>query len=96
MTKIKLNKIFSVLLVFGTVFYYIPKTISMLDWLESGAINSYFYLLAPINIIIIGLSIVSVLSFKNAYNRKHLKFSMSINLIGVVLMILWFPIIYST
>ena len=73
MTKIKLNKIFSVLLVFGTVFYYIPKNISMLDWLESGAINSYFYLLAPINIIIIGLAIVSVLSFKNTYNTKHLE-----------------------
>lgn len=96
MKKTHLNKLLSILLIFGSVFYYIPKTISMVRWLNSGVISGYFYILAPVNIIIIGLAIISLSSFKNRFNSQFPSGLMTINVIGVILMVIWFPIIYGS
>ena len=88
------NKIVAALIVIGCIVYYIPKTIKMINWLESGIINSYFYLLAPVNFIIIIIGFISLLSFKRNKTDRLNKTIFAINAIGLLLMILWSPFIW--
>lgn len=95
--KVKvINKILSTFLVLGNVFYYLPKTIMMTEWLNSGVISGYFMLLAPVNLIIITLGIISTISFGNRYSEKYSRSLLVSNVIGVTLMLGWFPFIYDT
>ena len=87
------NKILSTLIIIICITYYIPKTIEMVNWLKSGVINSYFYLLAPINFIIIIISFISIFSFKKNNTYRLNKIILAINTIEFMLMIIWFPFI---
>jgi heme/copper-type cytochrome/quinol oxidase subunit 2 len=91
-----INKILSTLMVIVCITYYIPKTIKMTNWLESGIINGYFFLLVPINFIIIVISLISIFAFRRNNTDRLNKIILAINVIGFLLMIFWFPFIFLT
>ena len=88
------NKILSTIQLSGSVFYYIPKTYRMLDWLDSGIIDSYFYLIAPLNFIVIIFAAISALAFLKHIQRQRVL--LILNILGLILMICWFPFVYRT
>jgi uncharacterized protein with PQ loop repeat len=90
------NKVLSIIVVAIAVAYYIPKSVKMIHWTDSGVISSYFYLLAPINLILIVLAAVTILSFNKKYNLKKQKPIFVVNLITLILMILWIPFIFTS
>jgi len=94
--KVTINKILSIILIAGSIGYYIPKTLDMMGWLDSGVINGYFYMLAPINFLIIGLGIVSLLSFMKTHNRTKTNLLLTANIIGVTIMIFWYLFISTS
>jgi len=96
MIKRNINRSISIVLLTGSVFYFIPKTILMLDWLKSGVISGYFYIMAQINILIILMTLFSLLSFKQNVNDIMTNRLMINNIIGLIVMILWFPVVYNS
>lgn len=84
------------MLVLGSLFYYLPKTISMFHWVGSGVIGGYFYLLAPVNFLILGFAIISIYSFKSKFNSQYVNGLLISNIAGFILMVLWFPFIFSS
>ena len=93
--KIKLSKLISIALLVGAIGYLIPKTLLMLEWLESGVIRGYFFLVAPVNVILLILSIISAYYFKNN-NTKIINRVFILNVIVLISMILWIVLIYGS
>ena len=93
--KIKLSKLISIALLVGAIGYLIPKTLLMLEWLESGVIRGYFFLVAPVNVILFILSIISAYYFKNN-NTKIINRVFILNVIVLISMILWIVLIYGS
>ena len=93
--KIKLSKLISIALLVGAIGYLIPKTLLMLEWLESGVIRGYFFLVAPVNVILFILSIISAYYFKNN-NTKIINRVLILNVIVLISMILWIVLIYGS
>jgi NADH:ubiquinone oxidoreductase subunit 6 (subunit J) len=96
MTKRNINRAISIILLAGSIFYLIPKTVMMLDWLKSGVISGYFYMLAPINLLIIIIAIVSALSFKKNISKSMSKWLLINNITGLIIMIFWIPFVFNS
>ena len=93
---VQTNKYLSVFIIASCLFYYIPKTIIIFDWLNSGVISSYFYLIAPINILVIAFGLLSVFSFRKQNTEKQNKILVVVNIIGTLVLIIWFPFVFGT
>lgn len=81
-----INKILGVLNVIIIVLFTIPDLVEMIGWLNSGVMKSCFYLLTPINFLIILLGIV-LLIVRNKGKKKLL--FLILNAITFILSCYW-------
>lgn len=94
--KQKTANIISILLIVCSVGYLIPKSILMTGWLESGVISGYFYLLFPVNLILIVISGLSLLTFKKNLKKDSLNSLLVTSVIGLIVMPFWIYMIYGS
>lgn len=88
-----LNKVLCLLILGSNFIYFIPRTVSMFGWLESGIINSYFYLLVPINLLIFIFGLISIIAFRKSNTLKVNTIIFALNCLGLLLIIFFAPFI---
>ena len=84
----RINKLLSILNFSIILLFTIPDIIKMTKWLESGIMKSYFYLLAPVNLLIIVFGI-SLLYFLRKNRPKKKVLFLILNLVTLILSTYW-------
>lgn len=74
------------------VLVIIPETIKMINWIRSGILINYVYILAPVNLMIIVLGILLMIYLKRNSLKDNYRF-LVLNLITLFIISFW--ILYS-
>jgi len=90
------NKLLSSIINGVNLVYLIPKMITKIHWLNSGVVNSYFYLIASINLFIFIIGTTSLLSFRKANSNKQNIALLVFNVVGIIILVIWLPFIYTS
>ena len=95
MNKYHLSKVISATLLMACI-YWVPKTITLFSYLNSGVIRGYATLLIPVNMVVIIFALLSLLAFKKQLSDVVMKRVLIFNVVVFIFSLVWFPLIHNT